>query len=502
MGRYTSRDAGMAGLESGGLVSIMRGMMHRRSVASSTVVRLLCTLAILGGLARWVAVAASAPNIIILLADDMGNGDPSCYGAKDIRTPNIDALAASGIRFTSYYAPAPICSPSRAGLLTGRYPLRAGMSTTRNIASGMGEPGLPEREITIAQLAKARGYATAVFGKWHQGSTPECQPNSKGFDSFLGHHASCVDCFSHLYYASEPWYHDLYHNRQEVFEDGVHMTDIITRETLSFIEGHRKQPFLIYVAYNTPHYPMVAQARYMEMYKHLPMPRRTAAALCAGIDDSVGLIRKRLKERGLLDHTLVFFASDNGAPSPSKRGEGGCSNAPYREYKTSLFEGGIRLPGIVSWPGKAPAGVVCDQPVVGMDIFSTAAEAMGAEAPKDRTIDGRSWFPLFKDPTATVHEAIFFEWADQYAVRSGKWKYVEHGLINMEVSRKNRATGGDAVFLVDVVADPAEKTNMRDQYPEIAARLGKLHEQWRASIASDPTASPDFLKHAKASGAE
>ena len=138
------------------------------------------------------------------------------------------------------------------------------------------------------------------------------------------------------------------------------------------------------------------------MYQHLPMPRRVAAALCAGVDDSVGQIMNRLRERGLLDNTLVFFASDNGAASPSKRGEGGCSNAPYREYKTSLFEGGIRLPGIVSWPGKVPAGVVCDQPVVGMDIFATAAEAMGADLPKDRTIDGRSWFPLFKNPNA-VH---------------------------------------------------------------------------------------------------
>jgi arylsulfatase A len=464
--------------------------------------RLVCAFVILCALAASAALAANPPNVIILLADDMGNGDTSCYGAKDIQTPNIDALAASGIRFTSYYAPAPICSPSRAGLMTGRYPLRAGMSTSKNIASAMGEPGLPTREITIAELAKTRGYATAVFGKWHLGSIPECQPNSQGFDLFLGHHASCVDCFSHMYYASEPWYHDLYHNRDEVFEDGAHMTDLITRETLRFIDAHRKQPFLIYVAFNTPHYPMVAKAEYMKRYEHLPMPRRVAAALCAGIDDSVGQIRKRLRERGLLDHTLVFFASDNGAASPSKRGEGGSNNAPYREYKTSLFEGGIRLPGIVSWPAKVPAGVVCDQPVVGMDIFATAAQAMGAELPKDRTIDGRSWFPLFKNPNESIHEAIFFEWAGQYAVRSGKWKYVENGFINMEISRKNRATGADAVYLADVTTDPGEKKNLRTQFPEIAEKLGKLHEQWRAAIAKDPTASPDFMKNSTKSGTD
>ncbi len=460
---------------------------------------ILYALGFLCGLTASPVLAATSPNVIIFLADDMGNGDVGCYGARDIKTPNIDALAASGIRFTSYYAPAPICSPSRAGLLTGRYPLRAGMSTTRNIGSAMNEPGLATREITIAELARTKGYATAVFGKWHLGSTPECQPNSQGFDVFLGHHASCVDCFSHMYYASEPWYHDLYHNRDEIFEDGVHMTDLITRETLRFIEAHPGQPFFIYVAYNTPHYPMVAQAKYIQMYEHLPLPRRMAAALCAGIDDSVGQIRNRLRERGLLDNTLVFFASDNGAASPSKRGEGGSSNAPYREYKTSLFEGGIRLPGIVSWPAKVPAGVVSDQPVVGMDIFATTAEAMGAELPKDRTIDGRSWFPLFKEPGAVIHDAIFFEWADQHAVRSGKWKYVEHGFIHMERSRKNRATGADAVYLADVTTDAGERKNVRAQFPEVAEKLGKLHAQWRAAIAKDPTASPDFLKNSQKS---
>ena len=463
---------------------------------------MLCAIVILWGLSYSFVFGAAPPNIVIMLADDMGNGDTGCYGAKDIKTPNIDSLASSGMRFTSYYAAAPICSPSRGGLRTGRYPMRAGMSTSKNIGSAMGEPGLPTPEITIAELAKARGYATAVFGKWHLGSIPECQPNSQGFDVFLGHRASCIDCFSHMYYASEPWYHDLYHDRVEVFEDGVHMTDIITRETLGFIEAHREQPFLIYVAYNTPHYPMVAQARYMKMYEHLPMPRRVAAALCAGIDDSVGLIMQSLRERGLLDNTLVFFSSDNGAASPSKRGEGGCRNAPYREYKTSLFDGGIHLPGIVSWPARLPAGVVCDQPVFGPDFFATAAQAMRAELPKDRTIDGRSWFPLFKNPGEPIHDAIFFEWAGQHAVRSGKWKYVENGFIDMEQSRKNRATGADVVFLADVVADPGEKKNVRSQFPEVAEKLGKLHEQWRAAIAKDPTASPDFLKDSKKSGQE
>lgn len=436
---------------------------------------------------------AASPNVIILYTDDMGSGDLACYGASDFQTPHVDALAASGIRFTSYYAPAPICSPSRAALLTGRYPTRAGLSTTKNIASALDKPGMPGREITIAELAAAKGYATAVFGKWHLGSTHECQPNSQGFDLFVGHHASCVDPFSHWYYASEGYYHDLYRNRQEVFEDGVHMTDLITRETLAFIDGHRDKPFLIYAAYNTPHYPMVAHARYMQKYAHLPRPRQMVAALVAGIDDSVGRIVGGLRERKLLENTLIFFASDNGAPDTSLRGEGGGSNAPYREYKRSLFEGGIRVPGILSWPGKVPGKVVCDRPVIGMDVFATVAQAIGAEVPRDRTIDGRSWFPLFSDPNHAVHEALFFEWDGQYAVRSGNWKLVENGFMDQSASRANRASGENVVFLSDVAADPGERTNLRASRPQIAERLRAAHADWRAGIARDPTASPDAL---------
>ncbi len=443
------------------------------------------------------ACAATTPNVIIIYTDDMGSGDLACYGAKDVRTPHVDALAASGIRFTSYYAPAPICSPSRAGMLTGRYPARAGMSNRKNIASTLDSPGMPGREITIAELARQVGYATAIFGKWHLGSIPECRPNAQGFDLFFGHHASCIDSFSHMYYASEPWYYDLYRNQEEVFEDGVHMTDIITRETLKFIDAHRERPFLIYAAYNTPHYPMVAHGKYVKAYADLPRPRRVWAASVSETDDAVGEIIKHLRESRLLDNTLVFFASDNGAPDKSLRGEGGGSNAPHREYKRSLFDGGIRVPGMVSWPGKVPAGVVCDQPVIGLDTFSTIAEAIGAPLPKDRTIDGVSWFPLFKDPSRSIHEALFFEWEDQHAVRAGPWKLVENGLFDQQISRNNRATGDNTVYLSNAATDAGEQRNLRREHPEIAAKLVALHEQWRRQIADDPTASPDLLSPPK-----
>ena len=297
-----------------------------------------------------------------------------------------------------------------------------------------------------------------------------------------------------MYYASEPWYHDLYRNRDEIFEDGVHLCDIITRETLSFIDANAGKPFLIYVAYNQPHYPMVAKAKFIEMYKHLPMPRRMVAAMVAMVDDSVGQVMARLKERGLTDKTFVFFASDNGAPNASKRGEGGGSNAPYREYKRSLFDGGDHGPGIVYWPGVVPAGQMRDQLVVGMDLFPTIAELIGAKLPEKRTLDGMSWMPLLKNGSLAGHDALFFEWAEQHAVRYGPWKLVINGLINMDVGRQNRPTpdSPDYTFLTDTLKDPGEKLNLATQNRELVEKLAKMHADWRESIHNDPTSSPAF----------
>lgn len=457
-----------------------------------SILALLANVAILVGLAD-----GRTPNIVVFYADDLGNGDLGCYGCDDIRTPSIDALAASGVRFTNYYSPAPICAPSRAAMLTGRYPRRAGMSNIKNVASTLHSTGLNTQEVTFAELAKTKGYATAVFGKWHLGSTYECHPNSQGFDAFFGHLSSCIDSYSHMFYASEPYHHDLWRNRQEVFEGGQHMTDLITREATRFIDEHADDPFVIYVAYNTPHYPMVSQAKYLQMYEHLPRLRRFHAALVAGLDDSVGQIIQRLRDRQLIQDTLVFFASDNGAANRSQRGEGGGSNAPYREYKRSLFDGGVSVPGIVSWPGTIPAGQTRDQLAIGMDVFTTIADIIGAELPEYRTIDGRSWMPLLKDPAKTAHEALFFEWAGQYATRWNQWKLVRNGLFNQYVDRHNRAQGDDYIFLADTKADPGEETNLARQYPDVVTKMSAMHARWRRSIGQDPTASPPFVEDEK-----
>jgi len=430
-------------------------------------------------------VYARPPNVVIFYADDMGIGDIGCYGCTDIRTPSLDALAASGVRLTNYYSAAPICSPSRAALLTGRTPARAGLSLAKNISSKPGEPGMSAEEITIAELARTRGYATAAIGKWHLGYSRDTQPNGQGFDLFFGFHSSLTEYFSHMNYWEEPYHHDLFRNREEVFENGVHMTDLITRETVEFIEQNRGKPFLVYVAYNAPHYPMVAQTRFLRAYGSMPEPRRSYAALVAGMDESVGRILERLRGLGLERDTLVFFSSDNGAAAASPRGEGGGSNGPFREGKRSLFEGGIRMPAIVRWPGTVGAGQTRNQLAVAMDVFVTIADAIGAEIPADRTFDGRSWLPMLKDAGAPCHETLFFEWDGQQAVRQGKWKLVRNGLIDLAASRQKRAAGDDAVFLSDLDADPGETKNLRSLHPDVAARLLALHDDWRAAIAKD-----------------
>lgn len=430
-------------------------------------------------------VFGRSPNVIVFLADDMGIGDVGCYGCRDIQTPNLDALARSGVRLTNFYVASPICAPSRAALMTGRYPARIGMSSEKNIESGMDKPGIPPSEITLAELVRPQGYATAALGKWHLGSTHETQPNSQGFDLFFGHHASCIDAFSHMYYASLPYYHDLYRNRQEVFEDGRHMTDLVTREAVRFIEENKKRPFLIYAAYNAPHYPMVAHGRFHRQYAHLPQARRDYAAMVAGLDESIGVIMGKVNELGLTEDTFVFFTSDNGAADASPRGEGGGSNAPYREYKRSLFEGGIHMPAIVTWPKHVPADQVRDQLAISMDLLATVAEISESRLPPDHVIDGRSWMPFLLDASKTGQDILFFEWDGQQAVRQGQWKVVRNGLMNMSEGRSNRAAGKDVVFLADLSADPGEKTNLRLQNSNLTERLLGLHDAWKAALTKN-----------------
>jgi arylsulfatase A-like enzyme len=446
-------------------------MLKMRLIAS-----LLVCLAVVS------SAMAAKPNIIVFYADDMGIGDVGAYGCKDIKTPAIDALASSGIRFDQYYSAAPICSPSRAALLTGRYPHRAGVPT--NVGSTPGSEGLPNEQLTIAEVAKQAGYQTGIVGKWHLGFVHPCQPNSQGFDFFFGHHAGCIDYYSHTFYWNPhvPHHHDLYRNRTEVFENGQYMTSLITREANAFISANKASPFLLYVPYNAPHYPMHAPKKYWDMYASLSPKRQAYAALVAAMDESIGSIMATIDEAGLRDNTLVFFMSDNGPSVEIRANGGGGSNGPFRDYKFSLFEGGIRMPAIASWPGHLPAGESRDQLAMAIDVLPTIAEVTGVTVPDDYVIDGQSWLPLLRDAKKQGHDALFWEWNKQQAVRSGPWKLVKNGLMMQGMSKRVRASGEDSVFLSRVIDDPGESKNLRHEHPEQVKTLLEQHAAWRQSV--------------------
>ncbi len=442
--------------------------------------KLLAAALILSAILPCGTTAARSPNVVVLLADDMGIGDVGCYECTDIKTPHLDALAAAGVRFTNYYSAAPVCSPSRAALLTGRYPIRAGVPS--NCSSKPGDPGMPADEITFAELAAKRAYATAIVGKWHLGFSSDTRPNAQGFDFFFGHHAGCIDYYSHMFYWQTPYHHDLYRNRTEVREEGRYMTDLIVREATQFIDAHRAGPFLLYVAFNAPHYPTQAPERLCRQYAHLKGPRAAYAPLVAGLDEAVGRIVDRLRTLGLDRDTLVFFTSDNGPSIEDRANGGGGSAGPFRGHKFSLFEGGIRMPAILVWPGTVPANETREQLAIAMDLFPTIAEAIGADPPAGRTLDGKSWLPLLKDRAAAGHETLFWAQGNQAAVRQGRWKLVRNGLDAEGPGRQAPLTGDDAVFLADLTADPSERSNLRLAHPDIARDLLARHERWLTAV--------------------
>ncbi|MBP7933568.1 MAG: sulfatase-like hydrolase/transferase [Phycisphaerae bacterium] len=439
-------------------------------------------------------VSGKKPNILIFLADDLGIGDIGCYGCKDIRTPHIDLLARDGIRLTHYYSAAPLCAPSRAALLTGRSPARIGLSLEKNMAGRSGEPGLPAEETTLGELARAAGYATGAIGKWHLGFTPESSPHNQGFDFFFGFYSSLVDYYSHMNYWTDSYFHDLYRNREEVHLEGQHTTDLFTGEAIQFIDKHQKDPFLLYVAFNAPHYPMVPQARHRQTYPGVPKARAEYAALVAGLDEAVGVILEHLDKRGLSENTLVILTSDNGCAPPSLRGEGGGSNHPYREYKRSLFDGGIHMPCVLRWPAAVTGNQTRSQLAIAMDLFPTVAEVLGGEAPVHRAIEGRSWVPFLLNPDAPGHKTLCFEWDNQSAVRQGKWKLVRNGYVDLVHSKDNpgakarRAQGVDGIFLSDMDSDPGEQVNLRFRHPEVVDALLREHAAWLKSISDDRAA--------------
>jgi len=432
--------------------------------------------------------ATRRPSFIIFYTDDQGYGDLSCMGATDFATPHLDAMAASGARFTNWYSNSPVCSPSRASVMTGRCPGHAGC---RSILAGHRQAtGLHPDTPTIATALGDLGYRTALFGKWHLGVAEPAMPHHFGFDEWFGFLAGCIDYYSHIFYwqmgrGVDP-VHDLWENGAEIWQNGRYFTELITERTVACIDkvaaSDDDAPFLIFVCYNAPHYPMHAPQECLDRFGGLSWDRRIMAAMLAAVDDSVGQIVAALERHGLRDNTCCFFQSDNG-PSRETRNWLDGSKDPYyggsagalKGHKFSLYEGGIRMPALMSWPAAIPAGQVLDGVGAAMDVFPTFLRAAGGD-PSAYDLDGLDVLPMVAQGADSPHEQIFWEMGKQTAIRRGRWKLVLEGQL------VEGAPPEDAVHLADLDADMGESVNLADRHPDIAADLKREAEAWRESV--------------------
>jgi len=400
------------------------------------------------------------PNVIVILADDLGYGDLGCHGCKDIRTPHIDSLAASGIRCTSGYAGHSFCSPTRASLMTGRYQHRFGHENNPKWDPADNKLGLPLSQITIADVMKEAGYVTGAVGKWHLGAAPVFHPNRRGFAEYFGFIGG-----GHMYLpdrkGAAEYLVPLMRNQESV-DEKEYLTDAFSREAVGFIERNKDRPFFLYLAYNAVHGPLQAPPKYLDRFKEISdQNRRTYAAMLSAMDDGVGQVLATLGELRLEGNTLVFFLSDNGGPiAPNSS-----TNTPLRGAKGQLFEGGIRVPFLVQWKGVLKP-CVCDEPVSTIDFLPTVAAVCGARVPASLKLDGVDFMPYLSGRTKTPpHERLFWRVSGgaSWAVREGNWKLVH---------------GGQSDQLFDLSQDISEQANLAAQQQDVVASLTRAYEEW------------------------
>jgi arylsulfatase A len=444
------------------------------------------------------------PNFVVIFTDDQGYGDLSCFGSPLVSTPEIDQLAEEGAKLTSFYVAAPVCTPSRAALMTGCYPKRISMATGSSfIVLFPNDPkGLNPHEVTIAEVLKTRGYATGIFGKWHLGDQPEFLPTRQGFDEFFGIPYSHD---IHPYHPNEDWDFPPLPllDGERVIEtdpDADYLTSRITGRAVKFIEEHRDEPFFLYVPHPIPHVPLHISPDFMES---VPDTIREVLALegnsvdyrtrnqlyaqaISEIDWSVGEIMDALKKQGLDKNTLVIFTSDNGPGSPL------ASAGPLRGRKGSTWEGGMREPAVAWWPGKIQAGIEIGEMMTAMDLLPTFAGLAGAEVPQDRVIDGKDIWPLLsgKPGTKTPHDRFFYHHPNQLrAVRSGPWKYHRIFTNQEKGSDENEDAGEYRGALYNLEEDLGETTDVSAENPEIAARLQGYLEEFEEELGKGDSIS-------------
>jgi len=405
------------------------------------------------------------PNIVLILADDLGYGDTNVYGSESIPTPHIDALAHGGARFTNAYVTAASCSPSRAGLMTGRYQQRFGFefNTSGGHITHSLYRGLDPAAIKLADVLKTAGYATGMFGKWHLGTQPHFHPQARGFDDFYGFLAGAHSFFSAR--SEEPVYSTIMRGHDPLIEPD-YLTDAIAREAVRFIDTHREHPFFAYVPFNAVHTPIQATKRYQDRFPNEPdVKRRDYYAMTSALDDAVGDIVGVIAKHGLNEDTLIIFLNDNGGPIYT----GVQSNGPLRLGKLFLFEGGVRVPMIVQWSGVVPPKTVFEGTTSSLDVFPTACAAAGIAPPDTMEPDGVDLLPFLSGKAdGSPHEILFWSNGPNVAVRKGDWKLVR---------------SYDNVWLFDLSDDLGEENNLAETKPDIVEQLEADLQQWKSRMA-------------------
>lgn len=449
-------------------------------------------MAILGRLATVLAGLALAetafaadrkPNILVIVADDFGYGDIGVQGCRDIPTPNIDSLAKNGVRCSSGYVSGPYCSPTRAGLMTGRYQQRFGHEFNPGPAAEANRAkGLSLDETTLPQLLKNGGYATGMVGKWHLGYTEAHHPQSRGFQEFFGFLGG-----AHSYIDWTTPADPILRGRTPAKRDD-YLTDAFAREAVAFIDRHQQEPFFLYLAFNAVHTPMQAPEKYTARFQNIrDEKRRTYAGMVSAMDDAIGAVLKKLRDGKIEEQTLVFFISDNGGPEEANASD----NGPLRGGKATTWEGGVRVPFLVQWTGHLPAGKVYEQPVIQLDILPTALAVAGVEPSSSLKLDGVNLLPYLEGKkTDAPHDALYWRFGSQIAIRKGDWK-----LTKAREGRDQPLPRGPAdtsgALLVNLREDIGEMRDRAAEQPDKFRELAAAWKQWNAELKEPTWGQPD-----------